>query len=209
MNRSDKVRISQLEPLSNLEVNGNGSGSLPEERASAMTSFRVLQLTWAQRRFVARFTLYSLVLFTLVAFLLPKHYVATTRLMPPDYGSNLQMALAMPALSSEAGSAAGGAGGSVVGIASQLLGLNTSGDLFIGVLQSQSVEDHIIDKFQLMDLYSARYIQDARDKLESRTDIKSDRKSGIISIEVDDKSPKEPPQWRRCISRSWTMLWPW
>ena len=190
MSRSDDVLISQLEPLSNLEVNGNGSGSLPEERASAMTSFRVLQLTWAQRRFVARFTLYSLVLFTLVAFLLPKHYVATTRLMPPDYGSNLQMALAMPALSSEAGSAAGGASGSVVGIASQLLGLNTSGDLFIGVLQSQSVEDHIIDKFQLMDLYSARYIQDARDKLESRTDIKSDRKSGIISIEVDDKSPQ-------------------
>ncbi len=76
-----------------------------------------------------------------------------------------------------------------MGIASQLLGLNTSGDLFIGVLQSQTVEDHIIDKFNLMDLYSARYIQDARDKLEDRTEIKSDRKSGIISIAVGDKSP--------------------
>jgi len=150
----------------------------------------VAQLIWAHRKPVARATAAAVIAFTIIAFLLPKHYIATTRLMPPDYGSNLQMALAMPALSGGGeGGGTGGAGGSVMGIASQLLGLNTSGDLFIGVLQSQTVEDHIIDKFNLMDLYSARYIQDARDKLEDRTEIKSDRKSGIISIAVGDKSP--------------------
>jgi capsule polysaccharide export protein KpsE/RkpR len=140
-----------------------------------------------------RFTLASLILFTVMAFVLPKHYVATTRLMPPDYGSNLQMSLAMPAMSDDSGTGGGvgaAAGSSVLGIASHLLGLNSSGDLFAGILQSQTVEDHIIEKFNLMDLYSVKYIQDARDKLESRTDIKSDRKSGIISIEVDDKSPE-------------------
>ncbi len=190
MQHSDDLLISELEPLSRLEPNGNGTnGNLPRTEVPSMTPFRVLQLIWTQRKFVTRSVCWFLALFTLIAFLLPKHYIATTRLMPPDYGSNLQMAMAMPALSSEAGGG-GGAGSSVMGIASQLLGLNTSGDLFIGVLQSQAVEDDIIDKFHLMDLYSARYIQDARDKLEARTEIKADRKSGIISIEVDDKSPE-------------------
>src|SRR5581483_6211914 len=190
MQHSDDLLISELEPLSRLEPNGNGTnGNLPRTEVPSMTPFRVLQLIWTQRKFVTRSVCWFLALFTLIAFLLPKHYIATTRLMPPDYGSNLQMAMAMPALSSEAGGG-GGAGSSVMGIASQLLGLNTSGDLFIGVLQSQAVEDDIIDKFHLMDLYSARYIQDARYKLEARTEIKADRKSGIISIEVDDKSPE-------------------
>jgi len=192
VNQSDDVLISELEPLPTLEPGTNGSnGSAPRPIAHSITAFQVLQLTWVRRSFIMRVTIAALTLFTLIAFLLPKHYIASTRLMPPDYGSNLQMALAMPALSEGAGSGTGtgGAGSSVMGLASQLLGLNTSGDLFIGVLQSQTVEDHIIDKFELMHLYSARYIQDAREKLENRTEITSDRKSGIISIAVDDKSP--------------------
>jgi len=192
VNQSDDVLMSELEPLPRLEPSGNGSnGSAPKGLGSlSLSPFEVAQLIWAHRKPVARASGAAVIAFTIIAFLLPKHYIATTRLMPPDYGSNLQMALAMPALSGGGeGGGTGGAGGSVMGIASQLLGLNTSGDLFIGVLQSQTVEDHIIDKFNLMDLYSARYIQDARDKLEDRTEIKSDRRSGIISIAVDDKSP--------------------
>jgi capsule polysaccharide export protein KpsE/RkpR len=191
VSESGDLLISELDPLHGLDHGSNGSGGgEPSPPAShSISPFEVVQLTWAHRTFLLRATLAALMVFTLIAFLLPKHYTATTRLMPPDYGSNLQMALAMPALNEGSGSASSGAGGSVMGIASQLLGLNTSGDLFVGVLQSQTVEDHIIDKFNLMDLYSARYIQDARDKLEDRTDIKSDRKSGIISIAVADKSP--------------------
>jgi len=192
VNQSDDVLISELEPLPRLEPSGNGSnGSAPKGLGSlSLSPFEVAHLIWAHRKPVVRASGAAVIAFTIIAFLLPKHYIATTRLMPPDYGSNLQMALAMPALSGGGeGGGTGGAGGSVMGIASQLLGLNTSGDLFIGVLQSQTVEDHIIDKFNLMDLYSARYIQDARDKLEDRTEIKSDRKSGIISIAVGDKSP--------------------
>jgi uncharacterized protein involved in exopolysaccharide biosynthesis len=139
------------------------------------------------RGIVLRGTLGTLLAFTLIAFLIPKKYTATTRLMPPDYGSNLQMTLALPALSDAAGSGTAGAGSSIMGLASQLLGLNTSGDLFAGVLQSQSVEDRIIQKFNLMNVYSVRHIEVARDALEDRTEI-TIKKSGIINIAVEDKS---------------------
>jgi capsule polysaccharide export protein KpsE/RkpR len=75
-------------------------------------------------------------------------------------------------------------------MASQLLGLNSSGDLFVGVLGSQTVEDRMVDRFKLMDVYSARYRKDAREKLEDNTDIKSDRKTGLISISVEDRRPE-------------------
>jgi uncharacterized protein involved in exopolysaccharide biosynthesis len=158
-----------------------------------MTPFRMLQLVWEQRSFVVRFTLASFILFTVIAFLLPKHYIATTHLMPPDYGSNLQMALALPALdegSAGGGGTGSGSGGSIMGLASQFLGLSTSGELYIGVIQSETIESHIISKFDLMNLYSAHYLQDAREQLEKRTEVKSDRRSGIISISVEDKSPQ-------------------
>src|ERR1051326_8587269 len=44
--------------------------------------------------------------------------------------------------------------------------------------------------FNLMDRYSAKYIEDARTKLEDKVDIGEDRKSGIISISVDDQDPE-------------------
>lgn len=178
------------------EIDSGGNGSFPQERAisarSTISVLDILQLLWTHRRFVARATISSLSAFTILAFLLPKHYISTTQLMPPDYGSNLQMSLALPALSQASNGATGtGSGsGSLMGLASQLLGLSTSGDLLIGVIQSQTIEDHIIRKFDLMNLYSVRYLHDAREQLEKRTDVKVDKKSGIISISVEDTNPE-------------------
>jgi capsule polysaccharide export protein KpsE/RkpR len=74
-------------------------------------------------------------------------------------------------------------------MAGNLLGLKSTGALFVGVLQSQSVEDDLINKFNLQKLYWDRHIEDARDDLEARTDVTEDRKSGIIVLKVTDKSP--------------------
>jgi capsule polysaccharide export protein KpsE/RkpR len=75
-------------------------------------------------------------------------------------------------------------------MASDLLGLKSSGDLFIGILQSQSVEDDVINKFNLRKVYWDHYIEDSRKDLTKYTDLKTDRKSGIVTIQVTDRDPK-------------------
>lgn len=166
-----------------LVIPSNGNG----HAAPTLPAIDVAWLFWGKRRFLVLTTVAGLLLFTLIAFLLPKHYTATARLMPPDSNSMSALALALPAVSSGGGGSAGS--GSVMGMASQLLGLNSSGSLFIGVLQSRTIEDQIIGKFQLMKLYSARYPEDARKNLEAATTIKEDSKTGIISLSIEDKSP--------------------
>src|SRR5260370_39471278 len=103
------------------------------------------RLLWDQRVFLTRMTGAGLLFFTLLAFVLPKRYTATARLMPPDYTSSITTGLAMSAVGGDSGGATGGA--PLMGLASRLLGLNTSGELIVGVLRSQTLEDRVIQKF--------------------------------------------------------------
>jgi capsule polysaccharide export protein KpsE/RkpR len=58
------------------------------------------------------------------------------------------------------------------------------------VLRSRTVEDKLIQEFDLRKLYHARRIEDARKVLEGKTDIAIDRKSQIVTVDVTDKSPQ-------------------
>jgi capsule polysaccharide export protein KpsE/RkpR len=80
--------------------------------------------------------------------------------------------------------------GSLGGVAGDLLGIKSSGALFVGILGSDTVEDSLINKFQLKKVYRVSKIEDARKELAQRTDISEDRKSGIISIGVTDHDPQ-------------------
>jgi uncharacterized protein involved in exopolysaccharide biosynthesis len=164
------------DPENGLRVSGPGYPTL--------SPLSVLELLWLQRRFLIRCTVSAVICFAVAAFLLPNHYTATTRLMPPDYSAGSSMAMTLPALSEQGGGAAG-----IMGMASRLLGVNTSGDLLIGVVQSQNVEDRVIKKLNLMDVYSDKYIEDGRKELESHTSLSTDPKTGIIAISVTDKKP--------------------
>lgn len=178
--------IGELDPLQIPNLPENGSGKEGETRGSRSSPLRFLELMWAERRFILRSCLASLLVFTIVAFLLPKRYTATTQLMPPGYGVNSHLAMALPALNGEAGS---GGNGGVMDLASQLLGMNTSGELVIGVLQSRKVQEGVIDKLGLMAVYSDKYREDARRHLASNTGIVIGSRTGIISISATDKDP--------------------
>ena len=141
-----------------------------------------LRLLWDHRRFFLRAVGLGLAASTLFAFLLPKRYTATTQLMPPDAQSTSGMA--MMALAAKAG------GGGMGSIAGDLLGLKSSGALFIGVLRSQTSQDRLIEQFDLRKVYGTRLVMDARTKLDENTSISEDRKSGIITISATDRSPQ-------------------
>jgi len=143
------------------------------------------RLVWDNRRFIFRATIVGAVLSALIAFLIPARYQTTAQLMPPDQG-NSGMGLAMMAASSTIGSQLGSGLGSMAG---DLLGLKNSSDLFIGVLQSRTVQDDLINKFNLRSVYWDRRMEDARVDLAKKTNLATDRKSGIITIQVTDKSP--------------------
>jgi uncharacterized protein involved in exopolysaccharide biosynthesis len=135
---------------------------------------------WDGRRFIAKMALIGLMSGVLVAFLLPKRYTSTAKLMPPDGQSSSGMAM-LGALSGKVGGLAG--------VAGDLLGGGGSGPLFIGILQSQTVQERLVQRFDLKRVYGDRLDEDARKDLAERTGVGEDRKSGIISISVDDRDP--------------------
>jgi capsule polysaccharide export protein KpsE/RkpR len=138
-----------------------------------------VRTVWSERTFLVRLSLLGLVLGLLVAFIIPARYTSTTRLMPPDNqaGSSLAMAASMAA--SRGGEIAGG-----------LLGLKSTSDIFVGILTTRTVQDQIIEQFDLKRVYGLPHMQDARLKLASRTSISVDRKSQIITVAVTDHSPQ-------------------
>jgi uncharacterized protein involved in exopolysaccharide biosynthesis len=139
-----------------------------------------LRLLWGQRRFFLRVAGIALAASTVIAFLIPKQYTSTAQLMPPDSQSASGMAM-MAAFAAK--------GGGLGSMAGDLLGMKSTGALFIGVLRSQTSQDRLIQQFDLKKVYGTRLVMDARMKLDQNTSISEDRKSGIISISVIDHDP--------------------
>ncbi|MGB0036233.1 MAG: GNVR domain-containing protein [Candidatus Acidiferrales bacterium] len=141
-----------------------------------------LRLLWGRRRFLCRAVFAGVLFGTLLAFLLPKRFESTTQLMPPDNQSGSGIGL-MAALTAKTGNGLGA-------VAGDLLGMKSSGALFIGILRSSTVEDRLIERFNLRKAYWIRLEEDARRRLAENTSISEDRKSGIISITVTDGDPR-------------------
>jgi capsule polysaccharide export protein KpsE/RkpR len=141
-----------------------------------------LRLLWDHRQLLFRSTGAGLIVATLIAFLIPNHYTSMTQLMPPDTQSTSN-AMMLAGLAAKAG---GGMGA----VAGDLLGLKSSGALFVGMLQSQTNQNRLVEQFNLKKIYGKKLQEDARRELNENTFIQEDRKSGIISVAVTDESPE-------------------
>lgn len=172
---SSREEIEVADPL---EIPARRAETQPVSAERVLAAVRVI---WAQRQLVYRATMLGAVLATAAAFLMAKRFESTIRLMPPDSPSSSTAMLAV--LSGKAGPGLGG-------VAGDLLGMKSSGDLFVGILQSRTVEDRLVDRFRLRKVYRVRLGQDARRKLAANTAISQDRKSGIITITVADRDPQ-------------------
>jgi uncharacterized protein involved in exopolysaccharide biosynthesis len=155
---------------------------LEETRQANENSVAHLRLLWDHRLLAARIVFVGILAGALIAFLIPARYESTARLMPPDNTQSGGIAMAAAALS--------GSAGSLGGIASDVLGLKSTSDIFVGILSSRTVQDKLIQEFDLRKLYGDRRMEDARRDLAARTGISVDRKSQIITITVTDYDPK-------------------
>lgn len=159
----------------------------PIDAPSAVLPFLVL--FWRHRRALWRSAAWAFTASLVVSFLIPVKYKATTRLMPPDGQSGSSLGIMAALASGSAASSSAGLGG-LAGLAGDVLGLKSSGPLFVGILSSQTAQDALVSQFQLMKVYHEAKLEDARADLADQTEISEDRKSGIISIAVTDHDPK-------------------
>lgn len=127
-------------------------------------------------RFIIKLTLVAAVLAVIYVLLQPNIYTAKTVVMPPQQPSS-----SASALLGQLGGLAGMAGGA--------LGVKNPGDLYIGMLKSHVIEDALIKRFKLMELYKAKTMEPVRAALEGSTVITAG-KDGFITVEYSDKDPK-------------------
>ena len=112
-----------------------------------------------------------------IAFLMTPIYTARTSFLPPQQQQS-GLASALASLGGLAGLA--GAAGAV----------KSPADQYVALMQSATATDRLIDRFDLVKLYESKYRFEARRTLEERTRIAVGKKDGLISVEVDDKSPQ-------------------
>jgi len=137
---------------------------------------------WSGRRTLFYATTIALIAGLIFAFSIPKRYQSGARIMPPDQQGSSAMLLA--ALTSRSG----GLGG-LGSLAGGLLGGHTTTALFVDLLHSATVSGHLIDRFHLQQVYHKRYVVDTAKHLAKCTVVTDDKKSGVITITVEDTDP--------------------
>lgn len=157
-------------------------GELTPVAARPMHWAERASLLWKWRRMLARVAAISFAVSLAIAFLIPKQYKSSASIMPPDQQGSSAMLLA--ALAGRSASP-----GALTGLAASFLGVHSSTALFESLLRSSTVSGHLIDRFGLQHVYRNRYRIDTAKHLARVTKITDDKKSGVITIEVEDTSP--------------------
>ena len=110
-----------------------------------------------------------------ITFAIAPTFTATTKFMPPQQQQ------------STAASMLAGLG-ALGGLAGAATGLKNPSDQYVAFLKSRSLQDALIDRFQLMDRYQVKFREDASTSLSANVMIAAG-KDGLISIDASDKDP--------------------
>jgi uncharacterized protein involved in exopolysaccharide biosynthesis len=136
-------------------------------------------LTWLGegKRVIAAVTATVAVLALIYALLQPPIFTARTTLLAPGSQQQSTSAAALAAL------------GSLGGMAGSLAG-KTPDELYVNLLKSDSVQRALATKFDLYKRYQVETYEVLRKVMPQYVRVLSDKKSGVITLEVDDKEPK-------------------
>jgi len=129
-----------------------------------------------QRRIIIILPLITGALALTASLLMTPKYVSTAVIMPPQ-----QQSSSVSSMLGQLGGLAGGVGG--------IAGLKNPNDLYVGMLQSRTIADNLIERYKLKERFKKDSLDEAREKLAKVRGI-SNGKDGLISIAVEDKDPK-------------------
>jgi tyrosine-protein kinase Etk/Wzc len=136
-------------------------------------------LTWLgeRKRLIGAVTLLAAVVSAAIALLIPPQYTARATFLAP--GSQQQSG------SSAALAALGSLGGLAGGLAAK-----TPDELYVALLKSDTVLRALVERFDLKKHYDVESYEVLRKTLPGVVRVSSDKKSGVILVEVDDKDPQ-------------------
>ena len=152
---------------------------MPDRAAQEISLLDVAILLAERKRLILYFFAVCTTIGVALALLLPKRYTATVTLLPPQQSSSVSSALA-----AQLGNLSG-----LATIAGGTLGFKPS-DLFVGMLRGRTVEDAMIQRFNLMGEYHKHNLEDTRLAFEKHTDVDGAAKDSMIHISVEDRDPR-------------------
>lgn len=130
------------------------------------------------KKLIIKVTLSIAVITAIISLIMTPTYKAETRIVPPKQSNFVVSQLARRF------------GGNIANLAGSMLGTQFRSRLYIGIIKSRTVLDSIIDRFELMKRYKAKYKKKARKRLRNLISVKYNEESGMIIITVKDKDPK-------------------
>ena len=112
------------------------------------------------------------------AFTITPTYTARTSIIPPSSGGGSTAAAILDSL------------GPLAGMAGGAIGLKDPSAAMMAYLDSDTLRDELITKFELRKKLEAETQTAARNALRGAVRVTSDKKNGLLVIEVDDPDPK-------------------
>ncbi len=135
-------------------------------------AWHVLRSAWRRSAAVA---LGTLALVAAFAFSRPDVYTASAAFLPPSGNSTIG------ALTSELSLLSGSAG---------LLPQKTSGDTYVAILKSRTLQDKLIARFHLKEYYKVRKQSVAESILAARSKFEVGVRDGVLTLKVTDRDPE-------------------
>lgn len=142
---------------------------------NGIDGIEVLLILSQRKKTILQVTLAVLVVTAIIMFVIPNSYTAKATIVPSGEKQSSLTAML-------------GQLGSIAGLNESDLGIRDPEDLFTGMLHSRTIQDRLIDQFDLRKVYKAKRYDDARKKLDARSNIVAE-KGGFISIAVEDRDP--------------------
>lgn len=138
----------------------------------------VLTVLGQQKKIVIGFTAAGCAIAVAAALLAAPVYISTAVILPPQEQKGGGMAAMLGQL------------GGLAGAAGSIAGLKNPNDMYVGMLQSQTVGDAVIKKFDLQKHYKTETMFATRKQLAKNSNMVSG-KDGLISIIVEDSNPEK------------------
>lgn len=148
-----------------------------EDEGPAVSLTQMLTWVGEGKRLIAGVTLAAAIASIAVGLLLPKIYTARATLLAPGSQQQSSSAAALAALGS-LGGLVGGAGA------------KSPDELYVALLKGDSVQRALAEQFDLKTRYGVENHETLRKILPQYIRVSSDKKSGLITVEVDDKEPQ-------------------
>jgi uncharacterized protein involved in exopolysaccharide biosynthesis len=139
---------------------------------------RILLILLQNRVRITIVTFVSFLIGAGIAFLMKVTFTATASILPPQAPQSTASVLL--GQFGPLGALSGGGVGSL---------LKNPGDVYVAMLESRTITDHIINRFKLQSLWKLKKLEDTRKALTKHAQFES-TKTGLIVIAVKDPDPK-------------------